>query len=127
MANFSTEKKERYSVITPEVEKLDSRVSPELKSELVMINSTGEKNIIVDLGNCKYCDSSGLSAILIGSRLCRDAEGSFILANLQESVKKLVAISQLDTVLSITPTLDEAEQMLMMDEIERGIDDKEEE
>ena len=126
MANFSVEKKDRYSVVTPFVEKLDSRVSPELKSELVMINSTGDKNIIVDLINCKYCDSSGLSAILIGSRLCRDSEGSFILANLQESVKKLVAISQLDTVLTITPTLDEAEQMLMMDEIERGIDEDEE-
>jgi anti-anti-sigma factor len=126
MANFSVEKKDRYSVITPFVEKLDSRVSPELKSELVMINSTGDRNIIVDLVNCKYCDSSGLSAILIGSRLCRDSEGSFILANLQEAVKKLVAISQLDTVLTITPTLDEAEQMLMMDEIERGIDDDEE-
>ena len=126
MANFSVEKKDRYSVVTPFVEKLDSRVSPELKSELVMINSTGDRNIIVDLINCKYCDSSGLSAILIGSRLCRDSEGSFILANLQESVKKLVAISQLDTVLTITPTLDEAEQMLMMDEIERGIDKDEE-
>jgi anti-anti-sigma factor len=126
MANFSVEKKDRYSVVTPSVEKLDSRVSPELKSELVMINSTGDKNIIIDLANCKYCDSSGLSAILIGSRLCRDAEGSFILANLQDAVKKLVAISQLDTVLTITPTLDEAEQMLMMDEIERGLDDGEE-
>ena len=126
MANFSVEKKDRYSVVTPFVEKLDSRVSPELKSELVMINSAGDRNIIVDLINCKYCDSSGLSAILIGSRLCRDSEGSFILANLQESVKKLVAISQLDTVLTITPTLDEAEQMLMMDEIERGIDEDEE-
>ena len=122
MSNFTVEKQERYSVITPDVEKLDSRVSPELKSELVMINSTGEKNIILDLINCKYCDSSGLSAILIGNRLCRDAEGSFILANLQDSVKKLVAISQLDTVFKITPTLDEAVQMLMMDEIERDID-----
>ena len=126
MANFSVEKKDRYSVVTPFEEKLDSRVSPELKSELVMINSTGDKNIIVDLINCKYCDSSGLSAILIGSRLCRDSDGSFILANLQESVKKLVAISQLVTVLTITPTLDEAEQLLMMDEIERGIDKDEE-
>jgi len=126
MANFSIEKKERCSVVTPTVDKLDSRVSPELKSELVMINSTGEKNIIINLGNCKYCDSSGLSAILIGNRLCRDLDGSFILADLQDSVKKLVSISQLDTVLSIAPTLDEALQMLMFDEIERGIDEDEE-
>jgi len=126
MANFSVDKQDRYTVVTPEVEKLDSRVSPELKSELVMINSTGEKNIIVDLRQCKYCDSSGLSAILIGNRLCREVDGSFILSGLQESVQKLISISQLDTVLSITPTLDEAVQMLYMDEIERNIDEDEE-
>ncbi|MBL4577461.1 MAG: STAS domain-containing protein [Flavobacteriales bacterium] len=126
MANFSVDKQDRYSVVTPSVDKLDSRVSPELKSELVMINSTGEKNIIVDLRQCKYCDSSGLSAILIGNRLCREVDGSFILSGLQESVQKLISISQLDTVLSITPTLDEAVQMLYMDEIERNIDEDEE-
>ena len=126
MANFSVDKQDRYTVVTPEVEKLDSRVSPELKSELVMINSNGEKNIILDLGNCKYCDSSGLSAVLIGNRLCREVEGSFVLAGLQDSVRKLIIISQLDTVLAITPTLDEAVQMMYLDDIERDIDSDEE-
>lgn len=126
MANFSIAKEDRYTVIKPTVEKLDSRVSPELKSELVMINNTGEKNIIVDLSSCKYCDSSGLSAVLIGNRLCREVKGSFMLCELQESVKKLISISQLDTVLSITPTLDEAVQMMYMDEIERDLDEGEE-
>lgn len=110
----------------PTVEKLDSRVSPELKSELVMINSNGEKNIILDLSNSKYCDSSGLSAVLIGNRLCRELEGSFVLCELQDSVKKLITISQLDTVLSITPTFDEAVQMMFLDDIERDIDADEE-
>lgn len=126
MANFSIDKQDRYTVITPDVEKLDSRVSPELKSELVMVNSNGEKNIILDLSNCKYCDSSGLSAVLIGNRLCRELEGSFVLCGLQESVTKLVAISQLDTVLTITPTLDEAVQLMYIDDIERDIDKDEE-
>ncbi len=79
-------------------------------------------NFIIDLSLCKYCDSSGLSAVLIGRRLCANSQGSFILCGLQESVSKLIAISQLDTVLSITPTLDEAIQLLHMEEVERDIE-----
>ena len=36
------------------------------------INKQGERNIIVDLSTVKYCDSSGLSALLIGDRLCKE-------------------------------------------------------
>ena len=122
MSNFLVKKEDKYTVISVTVNKLDSGVSPDLKSELVLINSEGEKNIIIDLSLCKYCDSSGLSAVLIGKRLCTSAEGSFILCGLQDSVGKLIAISQLDTVLSITPTLDEAVQLLYMEEVERDID-----
>jgi len=122
MSNFLIKKEDKFTLISVAVNKLDSGVSPDLKSELVLINNEGEKNIIIDLSLCKYCDSSGLSAVLIGRRLCTNAQGSFILCGLQESVSKLIAISQLDTVLSITPTLDEAIQLLHMEEVERDID-----
>jgi len=127
MENFTVEKRDKFTVVTVGVEKLDSRVSPALKSELVVINGEGERNIIIDMSNCRYCDSSGLSAVLVASRLCRDAEGSFILTGLQDSVEKLVSISQLDSVLTITPTLDEAIQHLYMDEVGRDLGDKEDE
>ena len=122
MSNFLVKKEDKYTVISVTVNKLDSGVSPDLKSELVLINNEGEKNVIIDLSLCKYCDSSGLSAVLIGRRLCANSQGSFILCGLQESVSKLIAISQLDTVLSITPTLDEAIQLLHMEEVERDIE-----
>ena len=46
-----------------------------------------------------YCDSSGLSAILLGNRLCKDAGGKFIIASLKPNVQKLIEISQLNSVL----------------------------
>ena len=122
MSNFLIKKEDKFTLISVAVNKLDSGVSPDLKSELVLINNEGEKNVIIDLSLCKYCDSSGLSAVLIGRRLCTNVQGSFILCGLQESVSKLIAISQLDTVLSITPTLDEAIQLLHMEEVERDIE-----
>ncbi len=93
MSNFLIKKEDKFTLISVAVNKLDSGVSPDLKSELVLINNEGEKNIIIDLSLCKYCDSSGLSAVLIGRRLCTNAQGSFILCGLQESVSKLIAIS----------------------------------
>ncbi|MBA3898820.1 MAG: STAS domain-containing protein [Bacteroidetes bacterium] len=116
------DKKDKYTIIKMNVEKLDSNVSPLLKSEFVVVNSSGEKNIIFDLSETRYCDSSGLSAILVGNRLCKNANGSFILTGLQSSVTKLVSISQLDTILKITPTLDEAVDLLYMEEIERSLE-----
>lgn len=118
--SFKVEKKDKYTLITVNVEKLDGTISPELKSHLVIENSNGARNFIVDLTKSRYCDSSGLSAILVGNRLSKAANGSFILCGVQESVMKLITISQLDTILSITPTLTEAEDYLFMEEIERG-------
>jgi len=126
MESFSIEKKDNYTVVKSHVEKLDSRVSPELKSNLVQVNSQGERNIIIDLTDSRYCDSSGLSALLVANRLCRDAQGTMVLTGLQDSVKKLVSISQLDNVLNIVPSLDEAVQLITQDETERetGEDDQ---
>ncbi len=121
MENFTVDKQDRYTLVTVHVEKLDSRVSPALKSELVLINSGGEKNIIMNLEECRYCDSSGLSAVLIGNRICNENSGTFVLSGLQESVQKLISISQLDTVLTIAPTVEEAIQLVYMGDLEKDI------
>jgi len=118
--NFNTEKTEKYALIKVKVEKLDSHVSPSLKSELVVINAEGFRNIILDLSETRYCDSSGLSAILVGNRLCKNANGSFILSGLQRSVSKLISISQLDSILTVVPTSEEAHDYIALEEVERG-------
>jgi hypothetical protein len=40
---------------------------------------------------------------------------------LQRSVSKLISISQLDTILNITPTIEEAVDFLTMEEVERDL------
>ncbi|GAB4280698.1 MAG: hypothetical protein Kow0068_05040 [Marinilabiliales bacterium] len=113
--DFKIEKKEKYTLIRVEVEKLDTHVAPSLKSELVLIAGNGEKNIILDLSKCRYCDSSGLSAILVANRLCKNANGIFVLTGLQSAVERLITISQLDTVLNITNTVDQAIDFILQD------------
>lgn len=109
---FNIEKKENHTLIQVLVEKLDTHIAPTLKSELVLVSGNGEKNIILDLSKCRYCDSSGLSAILVANRLCKNANGTFVLTGLTEAVERLITISQLDTVLNITETVNEAEKLI---------------
>lgn len=110
--DFNIDKKNNHTLISINTEKLDTKIAPALKSELVLVSGKGEKNIIIDLSNCRYCDSSGLSAILVANRLCKNADGKFVLTGLQEPVERLINISQLDTVLNITNSLKEAEETI---------------
>jgi anti-anti-sigma factor len=117
---FLIERSERYSLIRLQSEKLDTMVAPALKSELVVLNADGVKNLIIDLTETRYCDSSGLSAILVANRLCKNANGVLIVTGLQEPVKKLIAISQLDSILKITPDLAAAIDRLVAEDVEQG-------
>ncbi len=105
---FKIEKFSNFTLIKVLVEKLDTHIAPTIKSELVLIAGNGEKNIIIDLSDSRYCDSSGLSAILVANRLCKNARGVFVLTGLQTAVERLISISQLDTVLNITSSLENA-------------------
>ena len=111
--DFEIIKTTDHTLITVLNERLDTNNAPELKSELIVVNTNGEKNIVLDLSNCSYCDSSGLSAILVANRLCEDAIGTFILTGLQPDVEQIIRISMLHTVLIITKTVDEALNLLL--------------
>ena len=99
--SFKIQKKDKFTLIKTSVEKLDTLVAPSLKTELVLLNTDGVQNIIIDLAATRYCDSSGLSAILVANRLCKNAGGTLIITGLQEPVKNLISISQLDSILLI--------------------------
>jgi anti-sigma B factor antagonist len=118
---FEVANKEKHSVVSSKLEKLDAQHAPDLKSELVHLSKNGVKHIIIDLKGTRYCDSSGLSAILVANRLCKGENGVFVLTGLEPAVAKLVSISQLDTVLNITPTLAEAEDLLYMEIVSRDL------
>ncbi len=109
---FKIEKLANYTLIQVLEEKLDTHIAPTLKSELVLVSGNGEKNIVLDLSKCRYCDSSGLSAILVANRLCKNASGTFVLTGLNDAVERLITISQLDTVLNITSDVAEAAKLI---------------
>jgi anti-anti-sigma factor len=118
---FTVDKHEKYVLIKLNENKLNSLISPQLKSELILCNSEGQRNIILDLSNVKYSDSSGLSSLLVGHRICKNADGTFILTRINENIARLIAISQLENILNIVETVDEAIDLIFMEEIEKEL------
>ena len=106
------QKKENYTLVRVNAGRLDYNTATDLKSQLFYLSNNGEKNIVVDLAKCNYSDSTGLRTILVGNRLCENAIGTFILCGLQPDVEHLIRISMLHTVLLITKTPEEAEDLL---------------
>ena len=123
---YNIDKQDKFVRLEIIEEKFTAKISPELKAELVLLASQGIKNIIIDLEKANYCDSSGLSVILVANRICKENNGCLVICNLQPAVLKLIEISQLSNVLNITPSLNEAIDFLFMDELEKGLGDLDE-
>ncbi|HLU93492.1 MAG TPA: STAS domain-containing protein [Membranihabitans sp.] len=123
---YSVNKDDIYTVLKLEENQINSLNAPHLKSELVFFHNEGVEHMILDIENIEYVDSSGLSAILTGHRLWRDS-GLFILAHAKHpAVQRLIEISKLDKILVIIPTLDEAIDYVMMEQLEKDFASEEE-
>ena len=118
---YTIDKQEKYATLALHEEKLDSSVAPSLKSELLTLHAEGIKNIILDLNEVKYTDSSGLSSLLVGNRIVQEEGGIFVLSSLSDHTAKLIKISQLDSVLNIVPTVEEAVDAVFMNELENDL------
>jgi len=118
---YSVDKRERFSVFTLDELSLNSVIAPDVKAEFVIFRNEGVRNLILDLSDVKFVDSSGLSAILTANRLWKEY-GSFLITGVDHpAVKKLIEISRLDSVLTIIPTLQESVDLIMMEELEREL------
>ncbi len=110
--NFTLNQTENVAIIESGVEKFNALISQELKDMLLQLQKNGVNQIVLDLDATRYCDSSGLSAILLGNRICKEASGKFVLCGLQENVEKLIQMAQLDKVLTVTKNQQQANEAI---------------
>lgn len=122
---FSIDKQDNYTIFSLLEPKLNAVIAPEVKTRFALMNSEGDRYIIFDLSQVSFVDSSGLSAILTGHRLCENADGLFVLAMPSENVQRLIAISQLTDVLNVADTMDEALNSVGMAALVNAIEDNE--
>jgi anti-anti-sigma factor len=107
--NFETKRVGDITVFKLNEKRLDTSISGLLKGEFTMILKVeGVNKFIIDLSEVESCDSSGLSAILVANRIISANEGKIRLAAPSEKVHTLIRITQLDRVLPVTDSVENA-------------------
>jgi len=95
---FEVHKNGMSAVLKLKERKLDSTVSPELKGEFLILCKPKVQTLVIDLKDVEFCDSSGLSALLIADRKMKEHGGAVKLVNVHKKVASLIKISMLDRV-----------------------------
>lgn len=106
--NLKTEMNGSSHVIFVREDRLDANNSEELKLEMNRLFESGSKNLIIDLNDVHFIDSSGLGALVSGFKNASTHQGSIKLSALQAQVKSMFELTRLQRVFEIYQTVDEA-------------------
>lgn len=107
--DFEVKRKGDITIFRLNEKRLDSAISGMVKGEFtIMLHAEEISKLVVDLSEVDYCDSSGLSALLLAYRVLSVNQGQIRIASPSKNVMTLIHISQLDRVLPVCSTVDEA-------------------
>jgi anti-sigma B factor antagonist len=107
--NFETKRINDITIFKLKEKRLDTNISGLVKGELtLLLKVEGINKLIVDLSDVETCDSSGLSAILVANRIVHSNGGKIRLAAPSDKVYSLIKITQLDRVLQVCGTVNDA-------------------
>jgi anti-anti-sigma factor len=84
--------------------KLDSSIASELKGEFLLLCKPKVESLVIDLADVEFCDSNGLSALLIADRKMKEHGGAVVLRHVHKKVMSLLKISMLDRIFTIDET-----------------------
>lgn len=106
--DLKTEVNGKLMVIFVREERLDAHNSEELKAEMNRLFETGVKEILIDMKEVRFIDSSGLGVLVSGFKNASTRQGSLRLCGLQSQVKSMFELTRLHRVFDIFQTVDEA-------------------
>jgi anti-sigma B factor antagonist len=87
-------------------------VAPQFKEGLIAYVHRGNKNIVLDLSEVNFIDSSGLGA-LIGSLKAVGTDGELVLCGARDPVVSMLKLTRMDKVFHIFATPEEAASSLL--------------
>jgi anti-sigma B factor antagonist len=87
---------------------MDQQQADRLMATLDTELSGGHKTVVLDMGELQYMNSTGLNILINVLTRTRNAGGDTLIAAVSNSVRQLFVVTKLDTVFTITTTVDEA-------------------
>jgi anti-anti-sigma factor len=89
-------------------EEVDITNAPELRTALLMAAADGPGTLVADMAQTRFCDSSGLHALMAAHKRAEAAGGELLLAACAPAVLRILAISGIDRVIPSFTSLHDA-------------------
>ena len=104
---FDERQEQEAMVIRPLENRLDSYVAEEFKVHMKAIVHNGHLQIVLDLSDVEFVDSSGLGAI-IATMMALRPQGQLMVCNVKDNVHALFRLTRMDRVIPVKNDADEA-------------------
>jgi len=95
-----------YSVISL-VGEVDLHFSPKAREE-ILSTLKNKENILVDLSEVSYIDSSGIASLVEGYQMSKKSGQSFGLLSVSNAAMQVLKLARLDSVFPIYNSIDDA-------------------
>ena len=89
------------------INRFNAVVSQTVKEQINHYLSESGTKLIFDLEGIRFIDSSAFGALISNLKTAKQCNSTFKLCNLAPEVKDIIYVMQLDTVFTISDTLDE--------------------
>ena len=98
---FNTREDGNYIIIEMTGE-VDLSCSPQARKQILSCLE-GEKNLLIDLSEVSYIDSSGIACLVEGYQTAKQKQLEFGLVGVSEAVMNVLQLARLDKIFTIHP------------------------
>jgi anti-anti-sigma factor len=109
---FTVDRLNELAIFSLHEARLDSTIAPALKAQLLALFKSDVQFLILDLTETTFCDSSGLSAMLLAERQLREVDGGVLVVDPNGKIKSLLQIANLESIIPVFDTLDDAKSAI---------------
>ena len=92
---------------------LNATTSQDFRQKITDILESGAKIVLVDFKDVTFMDSSGLGALVLAFKTLRAADTKLALCSINEQVRILFELTNMDKVFEIFPSQDAFNQVLV--------------
>jgi anti-sigma B factor antagonist len=106
--DITTEQLSGDSYVISLAGEVDLYTAPEFKQQLLEVIGEGAKEVVVDLTETTFIDSTTLGVLVGGVKRLRANDGQLTLVSTDRNITKIFEITGLDRVFTIYPSRDDA-------------------
>lgn len=104
---YTSQKQGNIHIFTLNGDLIDKNQADKLIEEVNETILNNHIRFVVDLGNLKYLNSSGLTILIQILTKARKAGGEAVIANVGKRIKELLVITKLNTVFTVADTVEQ--------------------